>query len=107
VSLGTRVGPFEGGLDAHLVQRYATATKDPSPRVQAGRAVPPVALVTQIWDAQNAGRSAIVPDQLQRSATGGVHGEHDLVVHRPIAPGELLRTWVEGFGARPSGATRS
>jgi acyl dehydratase len=34
---------------------------------------------------------------------GGVHGEHDVVLHRPIVPGEPLRIWVEGQGARPAG----
>jgi len=32
-----------------------------------------------------------------------VHGEHDIVVHRPVQVGERLRTWVEGHGARPAG----
>jgi acyl dehydratase len=101
--LGTRLGPFDGCLDADLLQRYAAATKDPSPRVRAGEAVPPVAIVTAIWDAQTAGRTRWVPEALQRSATGGVHGEHDVVLHRPIVPGEPLRIWVEGHGARPAG----
>jgi acyl dehydratase len=85
------------------LQRFAAATRDPSRRVQAGETASPVALVTQIWDAQNAGRSAIVPEELQSSSTGGVHGEHDLVLHRPIVPGEPLRIWVEGHGSRPAG----
>jgi hypothetical protein len=55
--LGERRGPFDGGLDADLVRRYAAATRDPSPEAQAGTTVPPVAIVTQIWDAQNAGRN--------------------------------------------------
>jgi acyl dehydratase len=59
--------------------------------------------VTQIWDAQNAARAALVPEAVQRSATGGVHGEHDIVLHRPIVPGEPLRIWVEAHGTRPGG----
>jgi acyl dehydratase len=101
VVLGAPVGPFPGRLDADLLRRYAAAT-DPSPGVVAGAAVPPVALVTQVWDAQNEARGALVPEELQRSATGGVHGEHDVVLHRPLVPGEPLRTWVEGHGARPA-----
>ena len=100
---GARVGPFDGCLDAGLLRRYAAATKDPSPRVRAGETVPPVAIVTAIWDAQTAGRASAVPAALQRSATGGVHGEHDVVLYRPIVPGEPLRIWVEGHGARPAG----
>lgn len=103
VTLGTRVGPFEGRLDSRLITRYAAATKDPAGAAQAGLAVPPVSIVTQIWEAQNEGRVAAVAEEVQRAATGGVHGEHDIVLHRPIDPGERLRTWVEGHGSRPAG----
>jgi acyl dehydratase len=103
VDVAARRGPFDGCLDADLLRRYAVATDDPSPRVQAGTAVPPVALVTQIWEAQNAGRAAVVSEEFERTATSGVHGEHDVVLHRPIVPGEPLRIWVDGHGARPAG----
>jgi acyl dehydratase len=103
VVLGTRVGPFAGRLDSDLLRRYAAATADPSPAVQAGTAVPPVVLATQVWDAQTEARAALVPAELQRSASAGVHGEHDVVLHRPLVPGEPLRTWVEGHGARLAG----
>ena len=101
--VGARRGPFAACLDAGLIQRYATATNDPSPAVQAGAAVPPVAIVTQIWDAQNEGRDAAVPAAFQQAAVSGVHGEHDVVLHRTIVPGEPLRIWVEAHGARPAG----
>jgi acyl dehydratase len=103
VILGERVGPFAGCLDVDLLRAYAVATNDPFPTVQAGIVVPPVAIVTQIWDAQNQGRTALVPDAVFSRAAGGVHGEHDVVLHRPIVPGEPLRIWVEGHGARPVG----
>ena len=95
-----RCGPFTACVDRDLVRRFAAATRDPSPRVQDGTAVPPVALVTQVWDAQEAGRVAAIPTALQQR---GVHGEHDLVVHRPVEPGEALTTWVEPHGARVAG----
>jgi acyl dehydratase len=98
-----RVGPFVGRLDAHLVAAYAAATGDPSPRARAGEAVPPVAVVTQIWEAQDAARREVVPPALLQAATGGVHGEHDVLLHRPIVPGERLQTWVAGHGSRPAG----
>src|SRR3954451_11101712 len=103
VILDARRGPFEGSLDASLIRAYAAATNDPSPLVQSGSAVPPVGIVTQIWDAQNEGRDAAVPADFQRAAVSGVHGEHDVILHRPIVPGESLRIWVEGHGARPAG----
>lgn len=97
VVLGERVGPFEGCLDADLLARYDAVTGGTVDGVH------PVAIVTQIWDAQNHARNQLVPAALQASATGGVHGEHDVVVHRPIVPGASLRTWVDGHGSRPAG----
>ena len=44
-----------------------------------------------------------VPPEILASAAGGVHGEHDILLHRPIVAGEPLRTWVEGQGCRPVG----
>ena len=46
----------------------------------------------------------LIPEDFQSEATGGVHGDHDLVVHRPIRPGEPLQTWVEGGAARTKGS---
>jgi acyl dehydratase len=103
VEVGGRRGPFAGCLDAEVIRRYAAATGDPSPLVRAGEAVPPVAIVTQIWEAQQAGFEGLVAPEVRASASGGVHGEHDVVLHRPIVPGEPLRTWVEGHGSRPAG----
>jgi acyl dehydratase len=103
VVLGTRIGPFPGRLDADLVRAYAEATSDPNPGPRAGTAVPPVAVVTQIWEAQQAAFRELVPDAVKSSMTGGVHGEHDVVVHRPIVPGEELQTWVEARGSRRGG----
>jgi acyl dehydratase len=103
VVLAERLGPFPGCITPELVRQYAAATRDPNPRAVAGDAVPPVAVVTQIWEAQQAGFKAVVPDEVRASMTGGVHGEHDVVLHRPLAPGEDLRTWVEAWGARRGG----
>jgi len=103
VVLGRRVGPFEGRIDRDLVERYAAATGDSTPSVRSGRTVPITALVTQIWEAQTDGREALVPADFQRAATGGVHGEHDIVLHRRLVVGEPLHTYVEGHGARAAG----
>jgi acyl dehydratase len=101
--VGPRLGPFGGRLDADHIRRYAAATRDPNPDPQAGTAVPPVAIVTQIWEAQQAAFSALVPEAVRASMTGGVHGEHDVVLHRPVVPGEALQTWVQAHGSRRGG----
>ena len=30
----------------------------------------------------------------RRQTQGGVHGEHDIVLHRPLTPGDSLDTWT-------------
>jgi acyl dehydratase len=101
--LGQRLGPFPGRLDAEFIRRYAEATKDPNPGPRAGVAVPPAAIVTQIWKAQQAAFGTLVPEAVRASMAGGVHGEHDIALYRPIVPGEELQTWVEGHGCRRGG----
>jgi acyl dehydratase len=103
VVTGERLGPFSGCLTPELLRAYAVATGDPNPGPRAGEAAPPAAVVTQIWAAQQAGFAALVPDEVRASMAGGVHGEHDVVLHRPIVPGEGLSTWVEGHGCRRGG----
>jgi acyl dehydratase len=103
VVLDQRLGPFDGCIDEELVARYAAATNDPNERVRTGEAVPPAAIVTQIWDAQEATRAQLVSPLVSAGAVGGVHGAHDIVLHRPIRIGERLHTWVDGYGARPAG----
>lgn len=102
VSLGERHGPFPASLSTAFVGRYAAATRDPFPAAQRGEVVPTVALVTQIWEAQEAGRVALVDPAILHGMTGGVHGEHEVRLQRPVVPGEALRVFVEGQGARGS-----
>jgi acyl dehydratase len=103
VLLGERLGPFPGCLDAETIRQYAAATMDSSPLAQAGTAVPVAAVVTQIWEACMAAFKMLVSEQVRDAAAGGVHAEHDIVLHRPIRPGEPLQTWVEATGSRPAG----
>lgn len=103
VDLTGLVGPFAGCLDVPLLAAYSAALGDPSARARVGTAAPITSLVTQVWEAQEAARSTLVSGKLWSAATGGVHGEHDIVMHRPVLPGEPLTTWVQGWGARPAG----
>jgi acyl dehydratase len=104
LTLGTWVGPFEDRFDRERIRRFAAATNERDPRLCAGEGVPPGAAVTLLWAAQNAGRDALVSQEFQGAASGGVHGEHDVVLHRPLARDEPFLTWVEGWGVRPAGA---
>jgi acyl dehydratase len=87
-----RHGPFAGTLDPQSIAAFATATGDQTPAVVSGDAVPVVFPVVLVFQAQEAA-NADIPDAAWQQATGGVHGEHDLVLHRALVPGEVLRTW--------------
>ena len=65
VRVGEWAGPFAACLDRDLLRAYAQATRDPSPRVQAGEAAAAGAIVTTIWEAQEGGRAAAVPAEFQ------------------------------------------
>jgi acyl dehydratase len=103
VDLQARLGPFPACIDADLVRRYAAATADANPCYLDGGMVPPAAIVSQIFDAQLAGIDALVAADVFARARSGVHGQHDMVLHRPVVPGEPLSTFVEAVGARPAG----
>jgi acyl dehydratase len=56
--------------------------------------VPAVFPAILVFTAQETAR-ADLPDGIWSDVTGGVHGEHDIVVHRPLTPGEALNTFSE------------
>jgi acyl dehydratase len=88
----SRHGPFPGRLDIDRIEAYAAATGDETALVLAGQAVPAVFPVVLTFDAQEAANGD-VPGQAWREAKGALHGEHDIVLHRPLTPGESLQTW--------------
>jgi acyl dehydratase len=88
----SRHGPFPGQLDRGRIAAYAGATGDETALVLAGRSVPAVFPVILAFSAQKAANDD-VPADAWRLAQGGLHGEHDVVLHRPLTPGESLQTW--------------
>jgi acyl dehydratase len=84
-------GPFPGRLDVDRVQAYALATGDATQAVLAGHAVPAVFPVILAFAAQQAA-NADLPERVWQRARGGLHGEHDIVLHRALIPGESLET---------------
>jgi acyl dehydratase len=105
VRLGTvsRHGPFSGRLDPDCVAAYAAATGDETAAVLAGEAVPVVFPVILAFGAQQAA-NADVPDAAWRQARGGLHGQHDIVLHRPLVPDEPLETWSRVSAVRTTRA---
>jgi acyl dehydratase len=87
-----RHGPFTGSLSPEAIAAYAAATGDQTATVLDGRAVPAVFPAILIFGPQEAAR-ADVPETVWQRIRGGVHGKHDIVIHRPLVPGEQLDTW--------------
>jgi acyl dehydratase len=98
-----RHGPFADRLDAEMIARYTAATGDRTADVLDGRAVPAVFPVLLVFDPNEAAR-ADLPDTAYRDARGGVHGEHDILLHRPLVPGEPLQTWSQISAVRTTSA---
>jgi len=98
-----RHGPFPGRLGPDAIAAYAAATGDLTPAVLAGRAVPAVFPVILVFGAQEAAR-ADLPAAAWERARGGVHGEHDIVLHRPLVADGPLDTWSQISAVRTSRA---
>jgi acyl dehydratase len=99
---GDRSGPYDIVLDREMAAALATATLDASPSYFDGTALPPTAIATQTYAPQMAAIFELVPGPVFAAAHGGVHGRHDLILHRAIRPGEGLHTLVETHSARRS-----
>jgi acyl dehydratase len=82
---------------------YAAATGDQTPAVLDGLAVLAVFPVILVFEAQEAARDDLPAAAWQR-ARGGVHGEHDIVLHRPLVPDEPLDTWAQISAVRTTRA---
>jgi hypothetical protein len=98
-----RHGPFSGRLEPQVIAAYAAATGDQTAAVRNGLAVPAVFPVILVFEAQEAAR-ADLPAAAWERARGGVHGEHDIVLHRPLIPDEPLDTWSQISAVRTSRA---
>ena len=99
---GDRAGPYDLELGAAMAAAFARATLDDTPQYADGTALPPTAIATQTYAAQLAAIVELVPERIFATARGGVHGRHDLVLHRPIRPDEVLHTLAEVHSARLS-----
>src|SRR6202051_2175324 len=87
-----RHGPFPGRIEPDRIAAYAAPTGEQTPAAVAGDAVPAVFPVILAFGAQEAANSEL-PAAAWQQAYGGVHGAHDIVLHRPLIPGESLQTW--------------
>ena len=98
-----RHGPFAGRLDPEAIAAYAAATGDRTASVLGGLAVPAVFPVILVFTPNEAARGDL-PESVWQHVRGGVHGAHDIVLHRPLVPGEPLATWSQISAVRTSRA---
>jgi acyl dehydratase len=90
VPLGDVIGPVRYYCDPDEIAAFALAINDENPLYQEGRATPPTYAVVPVFTAFM-GMGGI-PAEATEGAVGGVHGTHDLYIHKPIEPGMNLHT---------------
>jgi acyl dehydratase len=91
-------------VDGARAIAYAAATNDDNPRHTAGELAPPIFAVVPIWEPMQLAVARVTPpDVLMRV----VHGEQDIRFHRPLVPGDLIRSRAAPVGVhvRGSGTT--
>jgi acyl dehydratase len=96
VPLGVRSVVHDKYLDADNIVAYALASNDDNPLYLSGEAVPPLFAVVVAWNAFMG--VAPLPPEAVEGAFGGVHGEHDLSIRKPMVPGSWLHTVSERSG---------
>lgn len=95
-------GPHSLVLDADLIRSFAAATCDDTPAYVAGTAVPPTLLSTLIYTPQAASMNELLDPMILETMVSGVHGQHELLLHRPLEVGETLTGYVEAFALKPA-----
>jgi len=85
-------GPFTSYCDPDEILAYAQAINDQNPLYLSGEATPPTYAVVPVFEAF---MGVPIPPEALDGSVGGVHGTHDLYVHKPITPGTHLHTTAE------------
>ena len=90
VPLNQPVGPIDSYCDADEIVAFAQAINDPNPLYLNGLATPPTYGVVPGLPVL-LGVPALPAEALEGSI-GGVHGTHDLYIHKRVEPGTQLHT---------------
>jgi acyl dehydratase len=91
-------------VEAERTIAYAKATNDPIAEHLNGELAPPVFAVVPAWEALVGAMADVAPPEMLPML---VHGEQDIHIHQPIAPGMVLHTTAKVIGtrAKSSGTT--
>ncbi|MEU5877175.1 MaoC/PaaZ C-terminal domain-containing protein [Spirillospora sp. NPDC047279] len=105
-NLGVWSDPFDFKVERERTIAYAKATNDDNPRHVSGELAPPVFAIVPVFQGMIDPLFKVVPDSLIPFV---VHGEQDMVFHRPITAGQTLvsRAKVTGYASKSSGTTVS
>ena len=97
VPFGEKLGPFANYCDADEIAAFALAINDDNPLYQQGLAVPPTYAVVPVFEAFRSVPQP--PAAAMEGGRGGGHGEHELIIHKPITPGMVLHTTADRYAA--------
>jgi acyl dehydratase len=87
-------------VEAARTIAYAAATNDSNPQHRSGALAPPIFAVVPIWEAMMAAAMSVVPPEV---AMRVVHAGQDMRFHRPLAPGDVLRSRAAPIGVQVRG----
>jgi acyl dehydratase len=87
-------------VEAARTVAYAAATNDANPKHGSGALAPPVFAVVPIWEAMMGAAMSIVPPE---AAMRVVHAGQDMRLHRPLVPGDVLRSRAAPIGVQVRG----
>jgi acyl dehydratase len=88
-ALGRFTGEREFKVEAARTVAYAAATNDTNERHTGGELAPPVFAIVPVWDSMTAAAGLVTPP---RAFEQVVHAAQDMRFHRPIVPGDVLRS---------------
>ncbi|HVM67649.1 MAG TPA: MaoC/PaaZ C-terminal domain-containing protein [Acidimicrobiales bacterium] len=100
--IGATVGPIDFTIDGDRAAAFAEAIDDPEPSHRSGAVAPLTFIVVPTFDLTV--RTLGVATE-GATLLGGVHGEEDIRVHRPLTAGMRLQATGTVYGVRvsPSG----
>jgi acyl dehydratase len=102
--LGQWTEESEFKVEAERTKAYAAATNDPTPAHLSGEIAPPVFAVVPIWETIGGAMAGVTPPEVLMLV---VHGEQDMLLHKPITPGMVLRSKgaAVGIHVKPNGTS--
>jgi acyl dehydratase len=86
------------------IQAYAAATNETAQGFLDGEVAPPVFAILPIWETIHEATHGVVPEEARPRV---LHGEQDMFLHEPLAPGMKVtaRSAVVGVHPKTSGTT--